>query len=71
MALRYNLTGDILGVTEYTHSFFETKVFHIYYDIKNWKQSLSGKKDAPIVLDMDEASIEWVRKHYLPKVGLN
>lgn len=70
MALEFKLTGTVLEIKETLHSFFDTKVSYWYYDIQAWTRSLHGKKgDAP-VQPCTDSCIAWVRKHYLPHVGI-
>lgn len=68
--LTYEMQGDVLHVTETICGFTSTKISHIYYDTKNWlvssRHTLGAKPDWP----MCEASIAWVKKYYLPKVGV-
>ena len=68
--LEYKLSDDgtILEVHESILSFFDTKHSYWYYDIINWKCSSSGIKDSHLDREMDQGSIDWVKKYYLPKV---
>ena len=70
MALEFKLNGDILEVNEILMGWHDTKVSYWYYDIRNWMVSSFGRKgDKPDRHCTDE-SIAWVRKHYLPRVGI-
>lgn len=69
--LSYELNGDILCVKETLMSFKETKVSYWYYDTKNWLKNANGKKNEALTLQMDQSSIDWVKKYYFPKVGLS
>ena len=66
--LSFKLDGDILAVTQTTHSFTNTSREYWYYNIKLWMKSITGKEDAAIVQIMDVPQIEWIQKYYLPKV---
>lgn len=69
MALQYKLEGNILEVKETLMSFHETRVSYCYYDIDKWLVSRFGKRGEVPVHPMAPSAIEWVKKHYLPKVG--
>lgn len=69
MALQYKLEGNILEVKETLMSFHDTRVSYWYYDIDKWLVSRFGKRGEAPVQPMDQSAIEWVKKHYLPKVG--
>lgn len=69
MALKFNRTGNILHVIETTHSLIKTQVRHWYYDVQNWRCSSHGREGDEIDRDMHPEAIEWVEKHYLPKVA--
>jgi hypothetical protein len=61
-------TNEILHVTETIMSPNKTKISHWYHNIKTWMVSSQGREgDAPD-RSMTKSSIEWVKKHYLPKV---
>lgn len=68
--LHYKLTGDILEVIQMTATFTDTKYQYWYYDIKNWKRSVSGALNSTPCQEMTENEIAWVKKYYLPKVGM-
>ena len=68
--LSYELNGDILHITETLHGFRDTWTNHWYYDIKNWKVSSHGRLGDRPDRDVDPAQIAWVKRHYLPKVGI-
>lgn len=68
MTLDYKLTGDVLEVTETLIGWNSTKVTFWYYDIKNWLKSSHGKANEVPTRPMDQGSIDWVQKYYLPKV---
>jgi hypothetical protein len=68
--LTFELNDNILTVIETTWSFYETKRRYHYIDIINWYDN--GKTllidDTEMTFKMSDASIEWCRKYYLPKV---
>lgn len=66
--LKFKLLGDILEVEEIWEGWIKPRISYFYYDVKNWKKSVTGKKDSPPILDMSENDIAWVKKYYLPKV---
>ena len=65
MALKLKLEGDILEVTEITMSANETRKFSWFYNIKTWEYREQGHDH---FWPMDDGQIDWVKKHYLPKV---
>ena len=67
--LEFSKTGDILEVIESILFLNKTKTLYWYYDVKNWKQSSFGKKGDNPDREMTDNAIEWVKKHYLPKVS--
>lgn len=69
--LTFKLDGDILEVKEVTMNFFKTQTLYFYYDIKNWLVSSHGKKNDKPDREMDQSGIDWAKKYYLPKVGIN
>lgn len=69
--LSFKLDGDILEVKADTFSFHETKTTYFYYDIKNWLVSSYGKKGDKPDRHETQRGIDWVKKYYLPKVGIN
>lgn len=70
MALKYALDGNILHVTETTFTATRDIVRHWYYDIAAWMKSSNGREGDTPNRNMTSGDIEWVRKHYFPKVGL-
>jgi hypothetical protein len=68
--LSYKLDGKILHVTETILSFTTTKKSYWRYDTENWVKNANGKFDEPLTVKMDQGSIDWVKKNYFPKVGL-
>ena len=64
----YDRNKGIIEVVEVIHSFVDSNISYWYYDINNWMKSNTGKKDADINVKMDDGSIDWVRKYYLPKL---
>jgi hypothetical protein len=69
--LSFKLDGDILEVKEIIMSFTTTETSYFYYDIKNWLVSCHGKKDDKPTRPCTQSGIDWVKKYYLPKVGIN
>jgi hypothetical protein len=69
--LSFKLDGDILEVREDILSFTDTQTTYFYYDIKNWLVSRYGKKNDKPTEPCNKQSIDWVKKYYLPKVGIN
>lgn len=70
MALEFKLTGTVLEVKETLYSLFNTKEFYWYYDIQAWTRSLHGREGDVPVQPCTDSDIAWVRKHYLPHVGI-
>ena len=68
MALALNLTGDILHVRETQVTGRGTKTAHWYYNVQNWAVSSHGREGDIPDRPMTPSAIEWVQKHYLPKV---
>lgn len=66
--LGFRLNGDILEVVETSFGNPNAKVTYWYYDTKFWMKNANGKKYEKVSLKMDDASIEWVKKYYLPEV---
>lgn len=66
--LDISLEGDILKVVEVTMTFFDTKRRYWYYNIKDWTTSSHGREGDVPDRKMDQSSIDWATKHYLPKV---
>lgn len=64
--LTFKLVGDILEVEELILTFTETKKNIVQYNIRNWEARVNNEPFQP----MTEGSIQWVKKHYLPKVGI-
>ena len=71
MALSFRLSGDVLEVVESLFSWSDTKTTYWYYDIANWTVSSFGRKGDKPDRPMTEGSKSWVRKYYLPKVGIH
>lgn len=69
--LLFKLTENILEVTEVFHYWNETKYYYWYYDIVYWKKSSSGLKDGLPVFGMNQADVDLITRHYLPKVNKN
>ncbi len=65
--LVFDLQGTILEVTETCNPEWDRTW---YYDIENWLVSSHGKKGDTPDRPMTAEAIEWVQKHYLPKVDL-
>lgn len=70
--LSYRMVDEnILEVKETIHSFTKTKNTFWYYDIKNWFKSSTGKEnDMNHMRKMTQTDIDWVKKYYIPKVGI-
>ena len=68
--LDLKLTGAILTIIESTHTFNKTDKRFWYYNIETWYKNRNGKEHEPIDLECDQNCINWVKKHYFPKVGL-
>lgn len=70
--LSYRMIDEnILEVKEAIHSFTTTKNTFWYYDIKNWFKSSTGKEnDINHMREMTQSDIDWVKKYYIPKVGI-
>ena len=69
--LSFKLNGDILEVRQDIHSWTKTETNYFYYDIKNWLVSGYGKKDDKPARPCTPSKIDWVKKWYLPKVGIS
>jgi hypothetical protein len=68
--LEFKLIGSDLTVIERLHSFTETRTSFWYYNIDTWCKNRNGKENEPIDLECDQRNIDWVKKHYFPRVGL-
>lgn len=68
--LTFKLNDNILEIIETTHTFNQTYKSYWYYDIINWRKSSTGQQGSKIDRDIEPWQIEWVKKHYFPKVGL-
>ena len=66
--LEYNLNGDILEVVQINFSFHKTSKEYWYYNIKEWTKTITGQRNDIPRYKMDQASIDWVKKFYIPKV---
>ena len=66
--LKFSKTGNIVEVIEELIFFDKKKVLYWYYDVKNWRQSSFGKKGDSPDREMSDGAIQWVKKHYLPKI---
>ena len=64
--LTFQLVGNILEVTETTFTFTSTSKNVTEYNINTWESRTNKDPFVP----MTESSINWVKKHYLPKVGI-
>ena len=64
--LVFLLDGNILKVRETMHSFFSAETRLIEYNIKTWEKRIYPNQFEP----MTESAINFVKKYYLPKVGL-
>lgn len=69
MALRIKLEGDILEVVESIHSFHDTQKTYWYYNVREWRRSITGKEGADVKVPMTAREIQWVKDHYLPKAS--
>jgi hypothetical protein len=69
MALKIERNGDLLQVIETIHSFTSTRRTYWYYDVGIWWKSSRGREGDIPDRPMTPEDIEWVQKHYLPKVG--
>lgn len=69
MALHIKLEGDILEVVESIHSFHNTRKTYWYYNVREWKRSITGYQNAVVETPMTDREIQWVKDHYLPKVN--
>jgi hypothetical protein len=68
MSLAYKLSGNILEVKETRINWTSTQITFWYYDIENWLVSSHGRSNEVPTRPMQQDSIDWVKKHYLPKV---
>jgi hypothetical protein len=70
--LTFELNNNILTVIETTNTWIETKKRYLYIDVNNWYKN--GKTlsidDTEMTFKMSNMSIDWCKKHYLPKVGV-
>ena len=66
--LEFKISGDILEVKETIIGFTISSYSYWYYNIKEWTCSLNGYKNEQPSKPMTTEGIEWVRKHYLPKI---
>ena len=67
--LQFKLSDDgVLEVIENQMSAKKTKVTYWYFNLRIWVKSQLGVKDEPPSQVMTQEQIDWVRKHYVPKV---
>ena len=67
--LRIKRDRDIIEVKETLLSWSETTIRYWYYNLKTCMKSATGKKDALLNFPMDQGSIDWVKKYYLPRAS--
>ena len=65
--LRFKRTGNVIEVEETLHGYNSTSVHYRYYNLVTWMKSSTGEKDAELDFRMDQGSIDWAKKHYLPR----
>lgn len=70
LTITLNQSKSIITVIETIMTFNETLTSYWYYDIINWRKSITGKKDAPFAVDIEPWQKEWIKKHYFKKVNL-
>lgn len=66
--LDFNLNGDILEVIQTYLSFTKTNKEYWYYNIKDWKKSITGQQNELPRHPMDHNQIQWVKDWYLPSI---
>lgn len=67
--LQFKLSDTgVLEVIDSQLSFKSTKVTYWYFNLRIWVKSKLGVKDEPPSERMTQEQIDWVRKHYVPKV---
>lgn len=64
--LVFSLDNDILKVKETMYSFLGTETKLVEYNINTWESRVYPNQFTP----MSEGMIDYVKKYYLPKVGL-
>lgn len=64
--LVFLLNGDILQARETMYSFFGAETKLVEYNIKTWESRVYPNPFRP----MTESAINYVKKYYLPKIGL-
>ncbi len=69
MSLVITIQDNILTVIEYRYTFKGTQTRYWYYDIEKWLVSSHGREGDKPDRTMTPSDIEWVQKHYLPKVS--
>lgn len=59
--------SDILEMISSDYTWKKIVSYYWYYDIKNWKRSITGKENEVPLVPMVQSEIDWVTKHYIPK----
>lgn len=67
MLQRRLLSPTLLEVVQTICGFNCTRTTYWYYDTENWLRSQLGKKDEKPSVPMDQESIDWCKKHHIPK----
>ena len=62
------VSDDVLEVKDSVVSLRETRHTFWYYDIKNWKRSITGKEHEIPTHDVDKNTKKWVKDYYIPKL---
>jgi len=61
------ISEDVLEVISSDFTWNKTVSHFWYYDIKEWKRSITGKENEIPSFTMMDVEKEWVTKYYLPK----
>jgi len=64
------LDDKILYVKQVLWGWSSTSTQHWYYDTQRWLRNCNGRLDERPTSPMDQASIDFVKRQYLPKVGI-
>ena len=68
LSVRRDARG-FLEVVETRTGWEQTIKMYWYYDTDNWLRTICGREGAEPLLPMTGVEVEWVKKHYLHRLG--
>lgn len=69
--LTISQTGDVIEVVESIHGWTHTKRTYWYYNLTTNMQSSRGVKDDVLDRPMNKVEVDWVKKHYIPRLAFD